>query len=231
MGAETYEPGQVRQIRPQFVDHRREAAVKQQQAAIERIEDELVFYRLVAWIDRTPDGSGARDAEYTGKGDRIVAGQDRDFLPGGNAGIGESACDPIAKALYVTIAQALSVHGQAWSIGTKRRALIQIVDKPHGLPAGKKADGAVIRPPGCINCEPLELGSSPVRSFAIGPAVPDARTPDRRRQSQPSWEQSAAARMRRRPAAFRSACNCNSRGSRNGRDRAVPMHRRSRSRY
>jgi hypothetical protein len=57
--------------------------VKQQQAAIERIEDELVFCRLVAWIDRTPDGSGARNAEYAGKGDRIVARQDRDLLPGG----------------------------------------------------------------------------------------------------------------------------------------------------
>src|SRR5439155_7036566 len=58
-------------------------------------------------------------------------------------GIGESACDPIAKALHVTIAPVLSVHGQAWSISPKRRALIQIVDKPHGLPPGKKMDGAV----------------------------------------------------------------------------------------
>src|SRR5258705_2154 len=130
-------------IKPQLIDHRREAAVKQQQAAIERIEDELVFGRLVAWIDRTPDGTGARNAEHAGKGDRIVAGQDRDFLPGGNAGISESACDPIAKALHVTIAQVLSFHGQAWSISTKRRALIQIVDKPHELPPGKKVDGAV----------------------------------------------------------------------------------------
>src|SRR6202011_3892998 len=115
MGAETYEPGQVRQIRPQFVDHRREVAVKQQQAAIERIENELVFCRLVAWIDRTPDGSGARNTEYAGKGDRVVAGQDRDFLPGANAGIGKSACDPVAKALHVAIAQVLSVHGQTRS--------------------------------------------------------------------------------------------------------------------
>ena len=88
IGVETYELAELRQMRPKFVDHRREAAVKQQQAAIERIEDELVFCRLVAWIDRTPDGSGARNAEDAGKGDRIVAGQDRDFLPGGNAGIG-----------------------------------------------------------------------------------------------------------------------------------------------
>src|SRR5258707_14176162 len=132
-------------MRPKFVDHRREAAVKQQQAAIKRIEDELVFGRLVAWIDRTPDRSGARNAEYAGKGDRIVAGQDRDFLPGGNAGIGESTCDPITKALHVTIAQVLSIHGQAWSINTKRRAFIQIVDKPHGLPPGKKAGSAVAR--------------------------------------------------------------------------------------
>src|ERR1700730_8580439 len=130
---------------PHFVDHRRKAAVKQQEAAIERIEDELVFCRLVAWIDRTPDSSGARNAEYAGKGDRIVAGQDRDFLPGGNAGLARPGAEPIARALHVTIAQVLSVHGQAWSISTKRRALIQIVDKPHGLPPGKKADGAVVR--------------------------------------------------------------------------------------
>src|SRR5882762_6792742 len=141
-------------MRPKFVDHRREAAVKQQQAAIERIEDELVFCRLVAWIDRTPDSSGARNAEYAGKGDRIVAGQDRDFLPGGNAGIGETAGDPIAKALHVTITQVLSVHGQAWSISTKRRALIQIVDKPHGLPPGRRRMARSYAPPGCINCEP-----------------------------------------------------------------------------
>ena len=93
--------------------------MKQQQAAIECIEDELVFRCLVAWIDWTPDGSCARDAEYTGKGDRIVAGQDCDFRPGVDAGIGEAACDPIAKALHVTVAQVLSVHGQAWSISTK----------------------------------------------------------------------------------------------------------------
>jgi hypothetical protein len=119
--------------------------MKQQQAAIERIEDELVFRRLVARIDRTPDGSGARNAEDAGKGDRIVAGQDRDFLPGGNAGIGESACDPIAKALHVAIAQILAVHGQARSICAQRRPLIQVIDKPHGPPPVKKAGGANAR--------------------------------------------------------------------------------------
>src|SRR6202045_2597045 len=128
-------------MRPHFVDHRREAAVKQQQAAIERIEDELIFCRLVAWIDRTPDGSSARNAEYAGKGNRIIAGQDCDFLSGGNVGIGESACDPIAKALHVAIAQVPSVHGQAWSISTKRGALIQIVDKSHGRPPSRKERG------------------------------------------------------------------------------------------
>ena len=87
---------------------------------------------------------GARNAEYAGKGDRIVAGQDRDFLPWGNAGIGESAGDPIAKALHLTIAQVVSVHGQAWRIGTERDALIQIVDKPHELPPGMKLGGAVV---------------------------------------------------------------------------------------
>src|SRR4030095_11335525 len=101
-------------------------------------------------MHRTPDGSGARNAEYAGKGDRIVAGQDRDFLPGGDAGIGEAACDPIAKALYVAIAQVVSVHGQAWRISTKRGALIQIIDKPHGPPPVKKAAGATASsPPVC----------------------------------------------------------------------------------
>ena len=118
-------------MKPHFVDHRREAAVKEQQAAIKRIENELVFCRLVTGIDRAPDRSGARNTEYAGKGDRIVAGQNRDFLPGRNAGIGYSACDPIAQALHVAIAQVVSVHGQARSIGTKRGTLIQVVDKPH----------------------------------------------------------------------------------------------------
>src|SRR4029079_6066438 len=99
----------------------------------------------VARIDRTPDGSGARNAEYAGKGDRIVAGQDRDLLRGANAAFGYAARDQIAKGLHIAIAQVVSVHGQAWRIGTKRGALIQIVDKPHEPPPIKKARGAVVR--------------------------------------------------------------------------------------
>jgi hypothetical protein len=113
-------------------DHRREAAVEQQQAAIERVEDELVFRRLVARIDRTPDRSGARNAEDAGEGERVVAGQDRDFLSGRDAGIREAFGDPIAQLLDVAIAQILAVHGQAGGVGAERGALIQIVDQPHG---------------------------------------------------------------------------------------------------
>src|SRR3974390_474046 len=125
-------------MKPHFVDHRREAAVKEQQAAIERIENELVFCHLVTWIDRTPDGSGARNSEYASKSDRMIAGQDCNFFTGSNPGMGYSACGPIAQTLHVTVAQVLSVHGQAWSFRTKRRTLIQIVDEPHERPPRKE---------------------------------------------------------------------------------------------
>jgi hypothetical protein len=74
IGVETYELAQLRKMRPYFIDQRRVATVKQQQTTIGRIEDELVFRRLIAWIDGTPHGSCARNAEYIGKSDRIVAG-------------------------------------------------------------------------------------------------------------------------------------------------------------
>ena len=120
--------------------------MKQQQIAIERIKDELVFRRLIAGIDRTPDRTGARNAEHAGKGDRIVAGQNSDFLSGRNAGTGEATRDPIAQALHVGVAQVLPVHGQAGRVRPEGSALIQIVDQPHGSPPRKKrAGGAIAR--------------------------------------------------------------------------------------
>ena len=120
LGVEADELAQLRQIGPYPVDHRREAAVEQQQAAIERVEDELVFRRLVARIDRTPDRSGARNAEHAGEGDRVVAGQDRDFLSGRNAGIRRA---PSRSDSSVAGRRGSSGPCRPWSgMGRRRRA-------------------------------------------------------------------------------------------------------------
>ena len=72
-GVEAHQRPQLRQLRADLLHHLDETGMKQQQAAVEVIEDELVLRRLVARIDRTPDRTRARNAEHARKRDRIVA--------------------------------------------------------------------------------------------------------------------------------------------------------------
>src|ERR1700726_1218183 len=108
--------------------------MKQQQAAIEPVEDELVLGCLVARIDRAPDGAGARNPEYATESERIVSGQDRNFLAGGDARSFKRARDPVTQLLDLAVAEVASVHGQARRIGAERSALVEVIDETHGRP-------------------------------------------------------------------------------------------------
>ncbi|MET4788995.1 hypothetical protein ABIF64_001173 [Bradyrhizobium japonicum] len=105
--------------------------MKQQQAAVELLEDKPIFGRLVTRIDRAPDRARAGNAEHAGKRDRIVAGKDCDLLAGSNPRSREPARDAVAQQLHVAIAEVASIHGEARRVGAERGTFVQVIDEAH----------------------------------------------------------------------------------------------------
>ena len=123
--------GKLGQVGPHLLHERRVSAMEDQARAVESVEDEAVLGRLVARIDRTPDGAGARDAEDAGKGDGIIAREDRHFVARLDAGPLKRAGDAPGDALHVGVGHIPFAHGQAGSLGPERSAFVEIVDQPH----------------------------------------------------------------------------------------------------
>src|SRR5579864_6963317 len=105
--------------------------MKQQQAAVELVEDDPVFGRLVARIDRAPNRACAENAKHAGKCGRIVSGENRNLLAGHDARSREPARDAIAELLHLAIAEVASIHGEARRIGAERGTFVQVIDEAH----------------------------------------------------------------------------------------------------
>jgi len=115
IGIETDELAQLRQMRPQFVDHRREVAVKQQQIAIEPSRmnwfSAASLRGLIGHQTAPVREMPKTQAKAIGSlPDRIATfsrGRHRNW---------QARVRSIAETLHVSVAQVLSVHGQAWRV-------------------------------------------------------------------------------------------------------------------
>ena len=136
------------QVGAHLLHERRVSAVEDQARAVEGVEDEAVLGRLIARVDRTPDGAGARDAEDAGECDRVIARQDRHLVARLDAGTSKRPGDAPGEALHVAVGHVSFAHGQAGRGGPERSALVQIVDQPHGALRASSFGAAEVPPHG-----------------------------------------------------------------------------------
>ncbi len=129
------------------VDQRCEGGLEDQHRAVEEVEQLAVLRRLVARVDRAPDGAGAADPEDAGERDRVVGRQDRHLVAGATPHGRQGGGDPDASAPAPrrTSASTPSVVRQGAS-GSEGRALVEVVDQPHRPQPSTVRTGSDTRP-------------------------------------------------------------------------------------
>ena len=105
--------GDLRQVRRDPADQRREGPLEDQAGAVEQVEQLAVLRGLVARVDRAPHRPGPGDAEHAAERDRVVGGQDRHLVARPDARPGQGPGDRRGQPLHVARSCGSARHGQA----------------------------------------------------------------------------------------------------------------------